>query len=385
MKVLFLIDSLEGYGAEKSLVQIALAMQSITPVFVHLYPGDSLKLKLENSGIKVYSLNINSIYNLKEPVKLIRRILENEKPSIIHSTLFRADSIARRLKLYFPNIILVGSFVSNSYGINRYTQLGALAKLKLFSTQLKDKSTAHHVDYFICNSNAIKNSNIRALGISERKVKVIYRGRNFDKLYDSPVVPNDIRKGLGLNNQTIFLNVSRLNKGKGQLDLINGFAKLNEKVPDSVLLIAGEGTYRETLERMITDLNLEKNVFLLGYREDISSLLEVSNYFVFPTFYEGLPGALIEAIIAKIPIIVSDIPENRECLIEGGALFFKPGNVNELYKKMLEAIYIENWNKKTEISYNYAKENFDIKKVSKNYEEFYYEIISKKSINGIKV
>ena len=378
MKVLFLIDSLEGYGAEKSIVQIALAMQTVTPVFIHLYPGEKLKLKLETNGIKVYSLNINSVYNLQEPIQLIKPILESEKPDIIHSTLFRADRIARKLKIFFPEIVLIGSFVSNSYGFNRYRQLGLLAKIKLFTTQLKDKATAHRVDYFICNSNAIKNSNIRALGISDQSVKVIYRGRNFEDQNNSFNYSDNIRQELSLKNQTVFLNVSRLNKGKGQLDLLEAFAKLLKVNSNIVLLIAGEGSFREILEAKISSLNLGAHVYLLGYREDVSNLLKFANYFVFPTYYEGLPGALIEAIISKTPIIVSDIPENIECLANDGALFFKPGNVSGLFHKLKEALVLETWPTKTQNSFDYAKENFEIKKVSKNYEEFYNEIISKK-------
>ena len=98
MKVLFLIDSLEGYGAEKSIVQIAMNLEEITPVFVHLYSGDKLKSILVGRGIKVYSLELDSEYGFRKAVNSIIPIIEREKPEIIHSTLFRADMVARKLK-----------------------------------------------------------------------------------------------------------------------------------------------------------------------------------------------------------------------------------------------------------------------------------------------
>jgi glycosyltransferase involved in cell wall biosynthesis len=375
MKVLFLIDSLEGYGAEKSIVQIAMNLEEITPVFVHLYRGDKLKSVLEGRGIKVYSLELDSEYSFNEAVNSIIPIIEGEKPEIIHSTLFRADRVARKLKQVFPHIFLVGSFVSNSYGINRYKQLSLISRIKLFSTQLKDRMTAGKVDFFVCNSKAIKKSNIRALGIHKNKVKVIYRGRCIEDYLTTTETVSLLKKELNLEEQIVFLNVSRLHKGKGQLDLLRAFKVMNGQNPNTVLLIAGEGSFRRELEDLIKSLGLEKNVFLLGYREDVSKLLALADYFVFPSYFEGLPGALIEAIISKTPSIVSDIAENRECFVENGALFFQSGNIKELGDKMAEALNIDDWEERTESSLENARKNFEIKKVSREYESFYKKIV----------
>ena len=375
MKVLFLIDSLEGYGAEKSIVQITMNLEEITPVFVHLYRGDKLKSVLEGRGIKVYSLELDSEYSFNEAVNSIIPIIEGEKPEIIHSTLFRADRVARKLKQVFPHIFLVGSFVSNSYGINRYKQLSLISRIKLFSTQLKDRMTAGKVDFFVCNSKAIKKSNIRALGIHKNKVKVIYRGRCIEDYLTTTETVSLLKKELNLEEQIVFLNVSRLHKGKGQLDLLRAFKVMNGQNPNTVLLIAGEGSFRRELEDLIKSLGLEKNVFLLGYREDVSKLLALADYFVFPSYFEGLPGALIEAIISKTPSIVSDIAENRECFVENGALFFQSGNIKELGDKMAEALNIDDWEERTESSLENARKNFEIKKVSREYESFYKKIV----------
>lgn len=375
MKVLFLIDSLEGYGAEKSIVQIALHLEEVTPIFIHLYKGDKLKSSLESRGIKVYSLELDSEYSSREAVNSIIPIINKEKPEIIHSTLFRADMVARKLKQVFPHIFLVGSFVSNSYGVNRYKQLSPISRIKLFSTQLKDRMTAGKVDFFVCNSKAIKKSNIRALGIPGNKVKVIYRGRCFQDYLPTTETVSLLKKEFNLDEHIVFLNVSRLHKGKGQLDLLKAFKVLNAQNPNTVLLIAGEGSFRGELEDLIKTLGLEKNIFLLGYREDVAKLLALADYFVFPSYFEGLPGALIEAIISKTPSIVSDIAENRECFVENGALFFQSGNIKELGDKMEEALFIRDWKERTESSLENARKNFEIKKVSKEYESFYKKIV----------
>lgn len=380
MKVIFIIDSLEGYGAEKSIVEIALRMQHVTPVFINLYGVGNLTSKLENKGISVYSLNIAKTYGFKEAVNKIVPIIEKEKPEIIHSTLYRADLISRKLKSIFSDIILVGSFVSNSYGLNRYRHLSTLSKLKLFSTQLKDRSTAGKVDYFLCNSNAIKNSNVKALNVDRNKVQVIYRGRCLEDFNVSTEVKPSLREELNWNDEKVFLNVGRLNKGKGQIDLLKAFKNINAENPDTLLIIAGEGSLRSELERIILDYRLEKKVFLLGYREDIPSLLKMADFFVFPTYYEGLPGSLVEAIISKTPAIVSDIPENRECFPGDEALFFPPGDIVELSSQMKQAVEMEDWESRTNTAAINAFEKFDIQRISEDYENFYQKIFRQKNI-----
>lgn len=384
MKVIFIIDSLEGYGAEKSIVEVALRMKTITPVFIHLYGGGNLKTRLEKRGITVYSVKVGRPHGYSEAVKKIIPILEKEQPKIIHSTLYRADLVARRLKRIFPDILLVGSLVSNSYGNNRYKQLSTLSKLKLLSTQLKDRLTSDRVDFFICNSHAIKRTNIKALDILESKVKVIYRGRCFDDYKISPDSLLSLQEEVRWTGQKIFLNVGRLNKGKGQVDLLKAFKAIHSKNPNTLLLLAGEGPLRSELENMIVDLNLKNKVLLLGYRDDIPSLLALADFFVFPTYYEGLPGSLVEAIISGTPAIVSDITENKECFPGREALTFPPGDIAMLSEKMERALMLDkkDWKLRISRSSRYAMENFNIEKITEEYEHFYKEILEKKKGMG---
>lgn len=380
MKVLYLIDSLEGYGAEKSLVQIAQNLKKAIPVFVHLYRGETLKPVLENNGIRVYSLNINAVHGYRKALELLEPIIADENPDIIHSTLFRADMVARKLKEKYPNIPLVGSFVSNSYGKKRYRNLSPLSRIKLFITQWRDRKTVHKVDYFICNSEAIKETNTRALKVPREKVKVIYRGRCLKDFNIPEETAVKLKQRLNLREGKIFLNVGRFNKGKGQLDLLKAFKLLVKSYPDVNLLIAGEGGLRNKLEQLTKDLGLQDNVHLLGYREDIPELLAISDFFVFPSYFEGLPGALIEAIISKKPSIVSSIPENRECFNKDGALFFEPGNIRDLSCAMKEALSLQDWEEKTAASLEHAKERFDIRIVSREYDKFYAKILSDRPV-----
>lgn len=373
MKVLFLIDSLIGYGAEKSIVEIIIRLKKADAIVVHLFEGDQLKNRLQDHAVKVYSLNLRQKRIGSKAIKVLKSIIEIEKPQIIHTTLFSSEMAGRKLKRFYPEILLVGSFVSNSYSKIRYRQLPILSQFKLLTTQWRDKISASKVDFFISNSKAIQFSNAKVLGIDENKISIIYRGRNISSM--SKNQNSNIKNEIDLENKNVFLNIARLQRSKGHMDLILAFKLFQREYKESVLLIAGEGNYRKTLEQYIKKNNLEEVIYLLGYRGDITALLDYSSVFIFPSYYEGLSGALVEAAIAKKPIIASDIPENRECLAKDAALFFPPGDINALKSQMEKSISCDNWQEKLEKSYVHVRDNFEISQISEKYDQFYKKIL----------
>lgn len=377
IKVLFLIDTLETGGAEKSLLTITSKFRTVVPVFVFIYPGNSLMQNFINQGIEVHSLGVKNGYNFKDALYKIRPLVSKINPDIIHSTLFKSDIIARRLIKIYPKP-LINSLVNNSYIKNRYQNLSFFGKIKLFLVQKYDEKTARNVDLFISNSQAIKDTNSVSLNIPPSKIKVIHRGRDIS-IYENVTGLEKINLAceFKIRNRKIMLNVSRLLERKGQLDLLKAFKILCEERSDVILLIAGEGGYRQCLENYISENNLTENVLLIGNRNDIPELLKAADLFIFPSWYEGLPGALIEAMMSKLPIIASDIPENKECVSSNSALLFKKGSVNALYSSLKWALHNEDkmQNKAIE-AYEISKKKFDLTKIVKEYEKTYKKLLA---------
>ncbi|MEW5676326.1 glycosyltransferase [Flavobacterium enshiense] len=377
MKIVYLIDTLEIGGAERSLVDIATRSSLFDAVFITLYKGNTLESVLKGNNIKVYALNLPGKYAFAEAVKKIIPILKEVQPDLIHSTLFKADIVSRRIKKKYP-VPLINSFVNNSYVKDRYAKLNAFNKLKLYLFQCYDSITSGAVDFFISNSETIKINNAKALHVNPDKIKVIYRGRNIETFASVPTEKIDeLDHSLGLKNKMVFLNVSRLLERKGQLDLLLAFAKIKAHNSQAVLLIAGEGNYKNVLEAKIRELNLESSCILLGNRNDIPVLLQRADFFVFPSYYEGLPGALIEAMMSRKKIICSDIPENKECVSEKSALIFRKGDVNHLAEKMQFAL--ENnasVYSMPEAAYQEALLKFDIESVIRQYALTYEHVVA---------
>ena len=380
MKVLFVIDTLNGSGAERSLVEISQHFKKYTPVFVHLYEGNQLKPNLEEAGTKVYSLNIPMPRNFSKAAKELGKIYQQEKPDIVHSTLFKSDAVTRKLRSKF-NIPVISSFVNNSYNKLRFQNQPISMQIKLRLVQLYDTYTSRKVDFFISNSETIKKSKAKSTNVNLERVKVIYRGRNVDKFknVDQNQELDELKRSLGITNQKVLLNVSRLIERKGQLDLVNAMPAILKEFPDTVLLIAGHGVFEEKLKNHARELNLEKNVKILGRRPDVPQLLAIADLFVYPSYFEGLPGALIEAMLSEKIIICSDIPENLECVDKQSAIIFERGNVQELTKKVLEALRNE---QKYQLLGKKAREiavsKFDIDQIALEYEKTYDQLLTSK-------
>jgi glycosyltransferase involved in cell wall biosynthesis len=115
----------------------------------------------------------------------------------------------------------------------------------------------------------------------------------------------------------VLLNVARLEKGKGQRELLNAVRHIVEQHSNIVLLLAGEGQDRKAIEQEISSLGLEKHVRLLGHREDVERLLAIADVFSFASQNEGLPRSLVQAAIANVPIITTALPGVERLISHG--------------------------------------------------------------------
>jgi glycosyltransferase involved in cell wall biosynthesis len=133
-------------------------------------------------------------------------------------------------------------------------------------------------------------------------------------------------------NQEVLVTIGRQDYQKGQRYLLEAMAMLVSTRPRLVLLMAGRsGDVSEDLERLRDRLGLKEQVRFLGHREDVPEILAAADLFVFPSFYEGLPGAVLEAMALGLPIVASDIDPVRETVEEGrNALLVKPASPDKL-------------------------------------------------------
>ena len=103
------------------------------------------------------------------------------------------------------------------------------------------------------------------------------------------------------------------------------------------------------MQGLIDELELNQRVKLLGYRRDIPELLCAADVFVFPSYREGLPVSVMEAMASQLPIVCSNIRGNIDLVDEKGGILFNPQSVDECVtalKKIIneEGTYLGQYN-----------------------------------------
>jgi hypothetical protein len=162
VKVVYVIDTLEIGGAEKSLMEIASRFHKYNPTFVTLFKGNTLKPAYEKAGLQVISLNLDGKTSNKGVASVLKPVLTALRPAIIHATLFRSNQVCRMLKDVL-NVPLINSIVSNSYSIRRYLTFTPVRAMKHLFIQLQDMRSGNKPDLYIANSETSKRSASRAL------------------------------------------------------------------------------------------------------------------------------------------------------------------------------------------------------------------------------
>ncbi len=315
--VLYLIDTLQTGGTERSLFDITsrLDRNRFTPVVCRAYAGDELEARFTAAETPVVTLGLQGKYHLLRGAQRFARLIRKTAPALVHTSLFRSDQIGR-LACRWTGTPIVSSLVNVSYEPVRILENPHLSARKLDILRRVDAFSARWVNRFHAVSQTVLDSNCRHLNIATERAEVIPRGRVIDQFQGSQAdACQQLKTELGLSQAApLFLNVGRLVDQKGQAHLIRAMARLRDDLPMAHLLLVGDGWNRESLQQLTSQLNIADKVTFLGTRRDIPSLLGISDIFVFPSLYEGLPGALVEAMLAGKPIIASDIPEVREVI-----------------------------------------------------------------------
>jgi glycosyltransferase involved in cell wall biosynthesis len=303
MRVAIIVDTLNIGGAQKLITSFvsAVSKQRIQPTIVSLRDqAAAVNLDLLHSAVvDVKIFPSHSLLNLGRLIRLVH-FLRAEKFDLIHTHLSYAN-ILGSLAGYYAGIPVIATL--HSTGNDSYRKSGLLLRLE-----------GVILHYFA--------RRIVAVG---HRVAAAYRRRLGSRPID--VIPNGVptplqlsaqerqqlrREFTGDEDRVIIISVGRLVPAKGYEDLIEAFAILHRQDPRPVLVIAGGGRLFDTIKKKLVKMNLEDSIYCLGERNDIPQLLAASDIYAISSHREGLPVALLEAMMAGLPIVatsVGDIPQ----------------------------------------------------------------------------
>jgi len=142
--------------------------------------------------------------------------------------------------------------------------------------------------------------------VINKKVYLLHNGVDLSVFHYDEGDKIEIRKELGLENHFVVGHVGRFTGQKNHQFLLDVFYEIKEMRTDAMLVLVGEGELREDIEEQVERLGLTDCVVFTGVRKDIHKLMCAFDVFVFPSFYEGMPNAVIEAQATGLHCLIAD-------------------------------------------------------------------------------
>ncbi len=191
-----------------------------------------------------------------------------------------------------------------------------------------------HCSGFTANSLS-SQAFLTSQGIPVEKITIVPNGHEFAR-FRTPLDRQAVRSSLGIApHERLIITVGRLTATKRFCDLLEAFSRLRPQYPAWRMAIVGDGPDRALLQNQVHQQKLRQVVQFLGTRRDVPELLRSADLFAFPSEMEGLPNAVIEAALARLPIVGSDIGGLREVVEdERGALLVPTRNPTALVAAM---------------------------------------------------
>jgi len=268
-------------------------------------------------GISCYSI----YYGI---IREVNKIIEEFQPHILHTYAITPDGyvgLMLKKKYKFPVICsLLGS------DINVYPNYRPL-------TLNLTKKAISNIDQLISVSKSLKFI-AEKIALPKREIEVVYMGCNIEKFKNNRKSRRNIREKLGISSEEIvLLFVGSLIKKKGIFDLIDAFDQTYKKYKNLRLILVGKGSDYNKIVYRLNKLQLENKVYIVGEKihDRIPEWVNASDIFVFPSYGEGLPNAVIEAMACSKPVIatrVGGIPEVIQDSKNG--ILIEKGNVRAI-------------------------------------------------------
>lgn len=241
-------------------------------------------------------------------------------------------------------------------------------KKTLIKNILRPFSKKYATDYFCCSELAGR----WLFGDKEYNKGSVYIVNNaidVEKFKYNEEIRKKVRAELNIDESTLVIgNVGRFMPQKNHDYLLDIYKEIYEENKDSILLLVGQGPLVDNIKQKAVNLGIDKNVCFLGQRDDVNELYQAFDAFVFPSLYEGLGMALIEAQCSGSYCLASTgVPKIAKVT---DLLDFLDLSVNpkEWSKKILESV---NKDERKEQSDKLLKSGYEIKNEAKKLEEKY--------------
>jgi len=323
LKIIQLIQKPQLRGAEIFACQLSnhLVDQGHEVIVITIFKGDS-KLPFKGRIINMNRPLSKRFFDFKG-WKQFNLIMKETQPDIIQ--LNAADTLKFAVSskilyhwkapLIFRNANKMGDFITS--------------KLKWHLNNFY----LSRVAYVISVSRECEKDFVKTFSFPQEKIRTVEIGVEDQILGEIPKDLTDIYK-----RGPVITHIGGFVPEKNHEGLINIIKSCYKNFPDIQLLLLSKGKLEKTVKTKVKDLGLESNVHFLGYRSDVLDILSHSRVFVLPSFIEGLPAVILEAMYCKTPVVAYNVGGIGEVVIQDQTGWLVEKDDELLFQNFLEKI-----------------------------------------------
>ena len=296
---------------------------------VQVHRVDNFMISPNNFIDWIMQLNFNMLAKANE------LIAKGEKFDVIHAHDWLVAYAAKTLKTSY-NIPLVSTIHATEAGRNS----GISTETQRYINDTEWMLT-YESSEVIVNSNYMKNELQRLFGLPFEKINVVPNGVNLHN-FSGVDRDYDFRRQYAMDNEKIILFMGRLVYEKGVQHLIDAMPKILANYNDAKLIIAGKGGMIDELKAKVSYLGLDNKVYFTGYlnSRQVQKMYKCADISVFPSTYEPFGIVALEAMLAGVPTVVSDIGGLNEIVSHGvDGMKSYAGNPNSIADSILTLLY----------------------------------------------
>ncbi len=335
IRVVHLIEALGPGGAERLLYTNLKHFdpQRVRSTVITVYPHATHWLEpITALGVPVVPLNCRNVREIPKGIRTLRTWLLANQPDLIHSHLWAANIIGR-VAGRLTGTPVISSVHNPDHEAEAWADGADVSLTKRRMVRALDRWTAHvGSNRLIAVSEYVRQSANRHLGVSLNSIELVYNPIDTDLLQAAPATSrSELLRACGLPSDTfILLNVARVSPQKGLLYALRALPSILERYPSAHLVSVGATTdpsWLGQLEQEAKTLGLTDHFHVLGGRRDVIDFLRACDVFIFPSLYEGLGIALIEAMAAGCACVASSAGPIPEVVSDGeDGILVPPGD-----------------------------------------------------------
>ncbi len=279
--------------------------------------------------VELFPISLSGARDLAGAFRLVR-LIEHKAVDIVHSHMFQASRLAS------PLAWLVGvPVIIETPHIREHWRRGWIK-----GNYWIDRFVGRFVTKYIAVSNANRDYLVNVKRLPAKKVVVVRNGIPVERFDPDHKAPAEMGRSLGITeNAPIVAVVARLEPQKGHRILLDAWRLVTESFPQARLVLLGDGSLREQLRAYAKGLNIDRSVVFAGYQTNVADWLALAHFTVLPSFYEGLPLAVIESFAAARTVVATAVDGTIEIVIDGKTgLLVPPGEPARLSAAITQLI-----------------------------------------------